>query len=92
MRFVARNSSCFAANTGWSGCIDPAGRWIGSVHDAAGTELFVEGTHTCELPTTITTSVYLRWGDWFALLCVFAVSFALLRYWMALRFRRIMTR
>jgi len=61
-----------AANTGWSGCIDPAGRWIGSVQDAEHRELFVAGTHTCEVPLSSATSVYRRWGDWFALLCLVA--------------------
>jgi len=59
-----------AANTGWSGGIDPAGRWIGSVHDAAGRELFVAGTRMCHLPSGSADSFYLRWGDWFAWLCV----------------------
>ena len=59
-----------AANTGWSGCIDPAGRWVGSVQDAEHRELFVAGTHTCEVPLSSATSVYRRWGDWFALLCL----------------------
>ena len=55
-----------AANTGWSGCIDPAGRWIGSVRDAHGAELFVQGMATCDLPLGPAQSVYLRFGDWFA--------------------------
>ncbi|OGX37537.1 MAG: apolipoprotein N-acyltransferase, partial [Omnitrophica WOR_2 bacterium RIFCSPHIGHO2_02_FULL_68_15] len=38
-----------AANTGWSGCIDAAGRWTGSVRDASGAELFVAGAHSCEV-------------------------------------------
>lgn len=59
-----------AANTGWSGCIDAAGRSAGSVHDANGRELFVGGTRTCDLPLGIGQSLYLRWGDWFAWLCV----------------------
>ena len=59
-----------AANTGWSGCIDPAGRWIASVRGAQGTELFVPGTVTCTLPITETHTLYERWGDWFAILCV----------------------
>ncbi|MBI1992297.1 MAG: apolipoprotein N-acyltransferase [Candidatus Omnitrophica bacterium] len=61
-----------AANTGWSGCIDPAGRWIGSVRDPHGTELFVSGTHTCDLPLGYAASLYLRWGDWFAWVCILA--------------------
>jgi len=77
-----------AANTGWSGCIDAAGRWRGSVRDAAGTarpgdserragELFVPGIHTCDLSLPgpagargVAGSLYLRWGDWFAWLCI----------------------
>jgi len=59
-----------AANTGWSGCIDASGRWIGSVHDESGRALFVEGTHTCELPIPDGSSFYRQWGDWFAGLCV----------------------
>jgi len=63
-----------AANTGWSGCIDPAGRWIGSVHDPQGGELFVSGTYTCDLPTGAGRSFYVRWGDWFAWLCLIGVA------------------
>jgi apolipoprotein N-acyltransferase len=59
-----------AANTGWSGCIDPAGRWLGRVRDQDGRELFVAGTHTCEVPLSPAISVYRRWGDWFAWLCL----------------------
>ncbi len=59
-----------AANTGWSGCIDATGAWIGSVRDASGAELFVTGTHTCDLPLPETGSFYRRSGDWFAGLCV----------------------
>ena len=69
-----------AANTGWSGCIDPAGRWGGSVRDAQGAELFVEGTHTCDLPLGRAQSLYLRFGDWFAWLCLFVtLSWAIRR-------------
>ena len=59
-----------AANTGWSGCIDALGRWIGRVQNADGTELFVSGTHTCDLRVGADRSLYLRWGDWFAILCL----------------------
>ena len=67
-----------AANTGWSGCIDPAGRWIGSVHDARGAELFITGTHTCELSLGTASSLYLRFGDWFAWGCLMATLGGLL--------------
>ncbi|MBI3011878.1 MAG: apolipoprotein N-acyltransferase [Candidatus Omnitrophica bacterium] len=61
-----------AANTGWSGCIDPTGRWVGSVRDPRGAELFVSGTRTCDLPLGYAASLYLRWGDWFAWVCILA--------------------
>ncbi|MBI2104294.1 MAG: apolipoprotein N-acyltransferase [Candidatus Omnitrophica bacterium] len=66
-----------AANTGWSGCIDAAGRRRGSVRDAAGTELFVPGFQACDLSLPgpagaegVARSLYLAWGDWFAWLCI----------------------
>jgi len=62
-----------AANTGWSGCIDSAGRRIGSVRDAQGRERFVEGQASCALSPGPAESLYLRWGDWFAVLSL-AVS------------------
>jgi len=62
-----------AANTGWSGFIDPSGRWLDRVHDASGRELFVPGMQTCDVPLGTADSVYRRWGDWFAWLC-FAVA------------------
>jgi apolipoprotein N-acyltransferase len=69
-----------AANTGWSGCIDAAGRWTGSVRDGAGRELFVAGTHTCEVRTGAADTLYLAWGDWFAALCAcWAVGWYFLR-------------
>ena len=59
-----------AANTGWSGCIDHVGRWRGSVQDDEGRELFIQGTTVCEVPSGATQSLYSRWSDWFAGLCL----------------------
>ncbi|MBI3312022.1 MAG: apolipoprotein N-acyltransferase, partial [Candidatus Omnitrophica bacterium] len=59
-----------AANTGWSGCIDAHGRWLNSVHNTEGQELFVEGVAVCEVTVGNTPTVYRRWGDWFAWLCM----------------------
>jgi apolipoprotein N-acyltransferase len=59
-----------AANTGWSGCIDSRGRWVASVRDPRGEELFVEGVAVCEVTVGDTSTVYHRWGDWFAWLCL----------------------
>ena len=59
-----------AANTGWSGCIDPHGRWLTSVRDATGEELFIEGVALCEVTLDgAGKSLYQRWGDWVAWLC-----------------------
>ncbi|MBI3996607.1 MAG: apolipoprotein N-acyltransferase [Candidatus Omnitrophica bacterium] len=62
-----------AANTGWSGCIDPAGRILGSVHDEQGRELFIAGTHACDVPLSYTRTLYERWGDWFAWACLIGI-------------------
>jgi len=37
---------------------------------AQGRELFVEGVATCHVATTAERTVYGRWGDWFAWLCL----------------------
>jgi apolipoprotein N-acyltransferase len=58
-----------AANTGWSGCIDAAGRWTGSVSDGSGKELFVEGMHLCGVRPGAGLTFYARTGDWFVLAC-----------------------
>ena len=68
-----------AANTGWSGCIDAAGRWIGSVHDAQGRELFVAGTHTCDVLPGAADSLYRRFCDWFALVCLLLTVSAIIK-------------
>ena len=79
-----------ATNTGWSGCIDPAGRILGSVHDDSGRELFVEGVALCDLPLSGTADpdggargaragAYLRWGDWFAYLSFIGAGACLAR-------------
>ncbi len=70
-----------AANTGWSGCIDSTGRWVASVHDAQGTELFVPGTQSCELwlGDAQPTRLYLRWGDWFVWVCLAVLAIFFIR-------------
>ncbi len=59
-----------AANTGWSGCIDETGRWQASVQNSKGKELFVEGFSVCDVQPSQSHTLYARWGDWFAWLCL----------------------
>jgi hypothetical protein len=42
----------------------------GGVRSPEGYELFVDGTHTCEILQGPSASLYLFWGDWFAFLCL----------------------
>ncbi|GAK57876.1 Apolipoprotein N-acyltransferase [Candidatus Vecturithrix granuli] len=53
-----------AANTGISGFIDPCGRIL------AESDIFVEAALIHELPLRTTTTLYTRYGDWFAKLCL----------------------
>lgn len=53
-----------AANTGISGFIDPCGRIL------ANSDIFVEAALVHELPLRTTTTLYTRYGDWFAKLCL----------------------
>lgn len=59
-----------AANTGWSGCIDAAGRWTASVRDAGGEELFVPGMVVCSVYPQTMRTLYVQRGDWVPWLCV----------------------
>jgi alkanesulfonate monooxygenase SsuD/methylene tetrahydromethanopterin reductase-like flavin-dependent oxidoreductase (luciferase family) len=47
-----------AANTGWSGCIDATGRWLSSVRDGTGRELFAEGIEIIDQAWTHETLTY----------------------------------
>jgi apolipoprotein N-acyltransferase len=53
-----------SANTGISGFIDPCGRILEQ------SDLFVEAALTHEIPLRTTTTIYTRYGDWFARLCL----------------------
>jgi len=71
-----------AANTGISGFIDPFGRILSVVENAAGKEVFVKGYRSqniCLAP--IRRTIYNRYGDFFILFCLLfeVVPCALLR-------------
>jgi apolipoprotein N-acyltransferase len=59
-----------AANTGWSGCFDAAGRRTASVQGPGGRETFVEGWASCGILPGRAITVYSIWGDWLPVLCV----------------------
>lgn len=53
-----------AANTGISGFIDPTGRIVKA------TDLFEDAALTCPVPMLSETSIYTRWGDLLAWMCL----------------------
>jgi len=68
-----RRSLARAANTGISGFIDPAGRILNS------TPLFVESALTGKLPLLTTTTLYTRYGDFFAIACALISLLGIIR-------------
>jgi apolipoprotein N-acyltransferase len=58
------------ANTGISCIIDPCGRVLDRVKDENGKDVFVRGYVTGEIIPLQSNSLYTRYGDWFAWLCV----------------------
>lgn len=67
-----------AANTGWSGLIDPWGRWQHSVKADSGRELFVEGFSVFGIAPGARQTLYTQWGDWFARGCLLITFISLL--------------
>ncbi len=61
------------ANTGFSGFIDPFGKIIGRVSDDKGEEIFIAGYKTTEISLAKRSTFYTKFGDLFALFCVFMV-------------------
>ena len=65
-----------AANTGWTGFVDPGGRR----HPNRQIPRFQPGVAMADLPIPTVGSVnglYLRWGDWLPILCLVMVGLAL---------------
>jgi len=67
-----------STNTGYSCVIDPRGRIVGEVSDAAGEALFIPGWVTVEVHPAGSASFYTRFGDVFSWFCVALSLFALL--------------
>ncbi|HTS25998.1 MAG TPA: apolipoprotein N-acyltransferase [Bryobacteraceae bacterium] len=64
-----------ATNDGITATIDPAGRLRGTL------PLYTEGTSYTGFSYITATTVYTRWGDWFAWLCATIVLMALVAEW-----------
>lgn len=76
VRLRAIESRCSfvrCANTGYSGFIDPTGRW----HE--GTALFDEDVRTWDVPVTSGRTIYNRTGDWAAYLAMIVLAAAIVR-------------
>jgi len=77
-----RRSLIRAANTGISGFVDPVGRVLTS------TDLFEDKALKQEIPVLKTETIYSRYGDFFAIICLLAsLVGVMLRYRSKLRFR-----
>jgi apolipoprotein N-acyltransferase len=57
-------------NTGVSCVIDPYGRVVDRVKDAGGQDIFVRGALTERIIPMDSNTVYTRYGDWLAWLCI----------------------
>ena len=62
-----------AANTGWSGFIDPAGRRLATPQQIP---RFEPGIAAAKLSGAFSLSGYVRWGDWFPILCLILTGLA----------------
>ena len=63
--FLAR-----CANTGISCIIDPHGRIVGIIKDEKGREIYILGVLTSSVTAAEEKTIYTKWGDWFAFLCI----------------------
>lgn len=67
-----------AANTGWSGFIDPAGRRLAAPGQIP---RFEPGIAVAKLSASSSLSGYVQWGDWFPILClIISVPGTILRF------------
>ncbi len=62
-----------AANTGFSGFIDPLGRVIAAVEDGHHKMTFVSGIAAAQIPVVTEKTFYTKYGDAFTLICLFGI-------------------
>ena len=61
-------------NTGISCLIDPCGRIVNRLKDKSGRDIFIRGVLTGDVIPHEQKTIYLRYGDWLAWLCVLAAG------------------
>jgi len=66
------------ANTGISCFIDPCGRVVDRVKDQTGQDIFVQGVLTKTILAMDSKTIYTRYGDWFAWLCILVSAVAVI--------------
>jgi apolipoprotein N-acyltransferase len=66
-----------AANTGFSGFVDPFGRILGSVSDAKHKKTFIEGTAFSQVPVVYSKTFYTKFGDVFTAGCFLVILWGL---------------
>ncbi len=62
-----------AANTGFSGFIDPLGRVLAAVHDGHGKMTFVQGVSLARVPVATEKTFYTKYGDVFTWACFLVI-------------------
>ncbi|MDD5660561.1 MAG: apolipoprotein N-acyltransferase [Candidatus Omnitrophica bacterium] len=68
-----------SANTGISGFIDPFGKILSVVEDARGKEIFVRGKISQDIyPGSSAGTFYSHYGDFFVVLCMLLVAYAIM--------------
>ena len=65
-----------AANTGWSGFVDPYGRRLPRPYQVL---RFKPGVAIADLPIRPIRSFYVRWGDWLPILCFGLAAWAIIK-------------
>ena len=68
-----------AANTGFSGFIDPFGRTIAAVEDRRHKKTFISGVAYAQIPVVQEKTVYTKYGDIFTMLCLLSILSAIIR-------------
>ena len=78
-----RRPLCRATNTGVTSFIDERGQVLATLRDPDTGSTFIEGTlpQTVQVPKHPQSTIYARWGDWFAMLSMIVCAITLILHW-----------